>query len=547
MIRLRTLPLLSLLLAACAGSPRDTVAVRPAPLEAVTPPAEALPLTRAEQSGWLETTRYAEVVGIMEALADRSPDLHLTRFGYSFEGRALPLMVWGAPGASPEEVHGTGKIRVFLQANIHAGEVEGKEALLILLRELAEGRHAAWADSLVLLVAPIYNADGNERVNLSNRPRQHGPMAGMGQRPNAQGYDLNRDHMKLDTPEAHALTSLLTRYDPHLGVDLHSTNGTYHGYHLTYSPPLHPSTNERIVSELRERWLPAITQRLRERHGWETYHYGNVPRAESPWAAPAGSERGWYTFDHRPRFSNNYIGLRNRVAILSEAYAYLTFEERVQVTGEFVREILDRAAAEAARIREITRAADAESLVGRELTLRARFARSAAAVPILMGEVVEERNPFSGELVLRRGPGVRTEMMHEFIGFEPTEREVVPAAYLLPPELGDAIAKLRAHGVRLEALSAPRELEVERFRIQRATRAETAFQQHHERTVEGRYETAAVTVPAGTIVVRMDQPLARLTFHLLEPRSDDGFLNWNVLDRAIQGAEHYPVLRVRSW
>ncbi len=533
---------LLILLPACAAPRPATVPAAPELARG-----DRLPLTRAERTGYRETTRYAEVMEILETLAAVSPALHLTTFGYSHEGRALPLMVWGAAGASPEEVLAAGRTRVFIQANIHAGEVEGKEAMLILLRELAEGRHSAWGDSLVLLVAPIYNADGNERVNLSNRPRQHGPLGGLGQRPNAQGFDLNRDHMKLDTPEAHALASLLTRYDPHIGVDLHATNGTYHGYHLTYSPPLHPSTDAGIVNELRERWLPAITERVRARHGWEMYHYGNVPRTESPWAAPAGSERGWYTFDHRPRFNNNYVGLRNRFAILSEAYAYLPFEDRIRVTGDFVRAILDQAAASAGRVRAMTGAADREPLVGREMAVRARFRRSAEPVPILMGAVIEERNPYNGELILRRAEEVRTEMMPEFTSFEPVETETVPAAYLVPAELGEVIARLRAHGVRLESLSTPREASVERFRIQTSTQPETSFQQHRERTLTGRYEAATLTLPAGTLVVPMNQPLARLAFHLLEPRADDGLVNWNVVDPYLEGAAYYPVLRARQW
>jgi len=509
--------------------------------------AESLPQTRAERSGFLETTRYAEVVEILEALDRASPDLHLTRFGYSHEGRALPLMVWGAESAEPEVVRATGKTRVFLQANIHAGEVEGKEALLILLRELAEGRHRAWADSLVLLVAPIYNADGNERVNLSNRPRQHGPLAGMGQRPNAQGLDLNRDHMKLDAPEAHALTSLLTRYDPHVAVDLHATNGTYHAYHLTYSPPLNPNTHPAIVSMLREQWLPAMQDRVRTERGWEMYYYGNVPRAESPWAAPAGSERGWYTFDHRPRFSNNYVGLRNRFAILSEAYAYLTFQERIEVTATFVREIIDFAAAHAASIRAATEAADQASIIGQELAVRSEFARSPAPVEILMGEVREERNPFNGEIILRRVDTVRREMMHEFGTFAATERTAAPAVYLIPADLTNVIFKLGAHGILMERLAADREMEVEQFHIGSSTRAETAFQGHHERTLTGAYQTATRRIPAGTVIVPMTQPLARLAFYLLEPRSDDGFVNWNVLDPSLDGASIYPINRAHRW
>ncbi|HIF22656.1 MAG TPA: hypothetical protein EYQ27_12320, partial [Gemmatimonadetes bacterium] len=199
-------------------------------------------LTRAERTEFRETSSYAEVMELSERLADLSPDIHMTSFGYTNEGRSLPLLVIGAPDASPAAVRATGKTRVYLQGNIHAGEVCGKEALLMLLRRFASGDYPTWTDELVLLIAPIYNADGNERVSLNNRPRQHGPIGGMGQRPNAQGLDLNRDHTKLDSPEARSLVAMMNAYDPHVGVDLHTTNGTRHAYHLTYSPPLHPNT-----------------------------------------------------------------------------------------------------------------------------------------------------------------------------------------------------------------------------------------------------------------------------------------------------------------
>ena len=147
--------------------------------------------------------------------------------------------------ASPESVRASGKTVVYLQGNIHGGEVCGKEALQMLLRDLLAGQHREWRESMVLLIAPIYNADGNERVSLTNRGRQHGPIEGMGQRPNAQGYDLNRDHMKLDSPEARSVARLFSEYDPQVAIDLHTTNGTRHAYHITYSPRSTPTRRPR--------------------------------------------------------------------------------------------------------------------------------------------------------------------------------------------------------------------------------------------------------------------------------------------------------------
>jgi hypothetical protein len=496
--------------------------------------------TRPERSGFVETSSYDDVMRFLGAVDQASPHIHLTSFGYTLEGRALPLVVAGrVRNATPQAVRAGSQLRVFIQANIHAGEVEGKEAMQVILRDLANGRHATWLGPLVLLIAPIYNADGNERVRLTNRPLQNGPIGGMGQRANAQHLDLNRDHTKLESPEARALLGLFNRYDPHVVIDLHTTDGTVHAYHLTYAPPLHPNTDRGIDSLLRHAWLPAVTRAIKRQYGWDLYYYGNVPGAGAP---RDSAERGWYTFDHRPRFNNNYAGLRNRVAILSEAYSYAPFDERIRATQRFVEEILDFARDHASRIREIVSAADATTLAGATLGVRAEVVPSDDSVEILLGEVAEERHPYTGQRMLLRRDVRRPERMREFQRFQATETERVPAAYYVPAELDAVVRLLEAHGVRLDRLTEPAARTAERFKLDSSTQARTEFQGHRERTVYGRWAPAPVTLAPGTVVVAMDQPLARLIFTLLEPRSDDGFVNWNVLDPEIAKGS-FPILR----
>ena len=489
-------------------------------------------LTRAERSAFVETSSYADVMEMVEELAAASDEIHLTSFGYTNEGRRLPLLVLGAADATPAAVRATGKTRVYLQGNIHAGEVCGKEALLMLLRDYARGEYPTWTEDLVLLVAPIYNADGNERVDLRNRPRQHGPLGGMGQRPNAQGLDLNRDHMKLDSPEARSLVAMMTAYDPHVGVDLHTTNGTRHAYRLTYSPPLHPNTPVVIDHFLRNEWLPTLTDRIKAKHGWDYYYYGN----HSP------RRPGWYTFDHRPRFNNNYIGLRNRMAILSEAYAYDTFEDRVKGTLWFVEEILDFAMENATEIREMVEEAELQSVVGQRLATRATFEQSPQEVTILMGEVEEERHPQTGAVILRRRDVSTPVSLYEYGTFAPSETEVAPQAYYVLPEAEEAIERLRAHGVVTIPAPAGQPVRVERFMIDSTTVASREFQGRTERTLFGSWEASAEVLPPGTVAVPVDQSLGRLAFTLLEPRSDDGFANWAILDEQVEEGT-YPVLR----
>ena len=499
-------------------------------------------LTRAERTDFQETSRHADVMAFMEAVS-ASPSIHLTMFGETVEGRALPLAVWGAPGASAEAVRSTGKTRVFVFANIHAGEVCGKEAAQMLLRDLSEGRNAAWADSLVLLIAPIYNADGNERIAYDNRPMQHGPVGGMGQRRNAQGLDLNRDFMKLAAPESRALVQLFRDYDPHVVIDLHTTNGTRHGYHLTYAPPLNPNTPGEMDAELRDHWLPAVSARIAYTDGWATYHYGNVPGA---FGEPVTVPRAWYSFDARPRFGTNYAGLRNRFGILSEAYSYVPFEERVLVTKRFVEEVVDYAYQNASRVRALAEHADATSVVGEELSLRATWAPLPEPVEILMGEADSVAHPVTGELMLERVDVLHMEVMPAFVRFTPTETERAPSAYLVPQGLTAVVELLDLHGIDYYAARATGQ-PVDVFSIDSVQVDERPFQDRYGQTLFGYYGTLNDADAQNVLVVPVNQPLGRLVFMLLEPRSDDGIVAWAVLPPETYTAHReYPIRRIHG-
>ena len=495
-------------------------------------------LTRAEASNFEETSRYDEVMAFLDVLDATSDQLFLTHFGYSVEGRKIPLAIFGdIEDFSAEAVIRSGKTRIFVQANIHAGEVCGKEAMLVLLRSLTAGRKVHWADSLVLLIAPIYNVDGNERISLFNRPRQHGPVGGMGQRTNAQGLDLNRDHIKLDSPEARALIRLMNTYDPHIIIDLHTTNGTQHAYHITYAVPMNPNTYQPIVDYLRDDLIPEVTGAVKEEYGWDYYYYGNLP-----WRNSSG-ERAWYTFDHRPRFNTHYGGLRNRFAMLSEAYAYAPFEERIRASLYFVEKIAEYAYQNGETIRRICDEADARSIVGQPQAVRSEIARSANPVTILMGSVEEEKNPFSGGTIFRRTEVSQPERMYEYGTYRVVEEETAPTVYFVPSTERTVIDRLETHGIVFSRLTEPQTLDVERFKIDSLQIAPRMFQGHNEQVLFGAYEKAEVLVPSGTVIVPVNQALGRLAFYLLEPRSDDGLANWALIEEPLQEATYYPIYR----
>lgn len=494
---------------------------------------------RPERTDWRETTTSAEVVAHLQRAAASHPRLHYTTFGVSHDGRPLPLLVIGpasVDAATPEAARAAGTLRVYLKANIHAGEVAGKEALLRLARALAVGEHEAWTRGWVLLLGPNYNPDGNDALNVRNRLLQHGPVAGMGTRENAQGLDLNRDMMKLAAPESRAFVQLLNNWDPHVVVDLHTTNGTRHAYHLTYAPGLHPATPRALDGFLRDDFLPAVTAAVEARWGWHLWHYGNVMERNG--------RLGWWTFDARPRFVTNYVGLRGRLAILSEAYSYLTFEDRVLASERFVTAILDDLHP---RREEVRARVEATALLqpGEDLPLRGELPRDPPEHPILLGEVNVEEHPLTGEAILRRAEVVRPTPMPTATGFEPAEIVAVPLAYLLAAEAVEAVAKLRQHGVSVETLAGAWTGAAQAFDVERHRTAARPFQGRQEQAVEGRWATPAIrTFPAGTHRVDVTQPLGRLAVMLLEPRGDDGLLNWGFFASWLDADAAVPIWRV---
>jgi hypothetical protein len=499
---------------------------------------------------------------IVKGAVAASPLARYESYGKTEEGREMPLLILSEPAvAAPEAARKLGRPIVFIQGNIHAGEVEGKEAALILTRRLTQGDLRPLLKQLVIVVAPIYNADGNEKFNVMNRTAQNGPVAGVGTRENAKGLDLNRDHMKLDSAEARAFVGALNRWDPHVGIDLHTTNGSYHGYHLTYAPTLNPNADHRLIALARERVLPAVQQAVQKKHNFRTYYYGNFAREsgtarESSRVDPTNpGDTIWRTFDHRPRFNNNYIGLRNRLAILSEAYSYLDFRGRVRVTEVFVEETLNVVAANSARITQLTTQMDNDTRSyaagkGPALGVDFRIAALPSPVDILVGDVEKKLNPRSGREMLVMSEKTMPVTMKDFGLFETTRTVQMPRGWLIPRAHVDssaystAIDRLRLHGVQVQRVAADTEVSVERFIIDGYTRAPKPFQNRSEARLTGKHEPAKLSAQEGALFIPANQPLARLAFYLLEAESDDGLVTWNLIEAGLAPGATYPIYRV---
>jgi len=499
-------------------------------------------LTTAERSAFQSTSRHEEVMALLRAIAKRSPLATLTTFGQSVEGRDLPLLIIADPPiATPAEAQASGKLVLFAFGDIHAGEVCGKEALQMLARDIAlhpdEPGNRALLDGAVVLLAPIYNADGNERMAKDNRPGQEGPINGMGQRPNAQGLDLNRDWMKLEAPETRAMVKLLTDWNPTLTIDTHTTDGSYHQFALTYAAPQNPSGPAAPILYVRDTMLPEVSRRLVEKTGYKTYFYGNFNREHT----------AWYTYSSQPRFGCPYRGLRGQMAILSEAHAHTSFAQRVRSTLAFVRENFAYAVEHASEMRAIQAKARRETIEAGQnpdgsdmIGIRHKIA--AFDEPVTIPGFVEKA-PAPGKRPLPTGEK-RDYTVQRFGRFEATLSVARPWGYLLPPHLGIIVEKLKQHGVEVQRLGASRDVDVAAYTVGKVEREEREFQGHHGVMVDATATSAVRRVTENWWLVRTAQPLGTLAVYLLEPESDDGLTHWNFLDRWIGKGREYPVFRV---
>jgi hypothetical protein len=496
--------------------------------------------TRPERTDFGETSSYADVLTFLDSLQLAAKDIRIGTLATTAEGRRVPYVIASRPLVSnAAEAQGSGKPVIYLQANIHGGEVEGKEAAQMLLRDLALGALRPLLDRIVLLVVPIYNPDGNERwlPGERNRPGQKGPRV-VGQNPNGQGLNLNRDYVKQEAPETRGSAAFLTAWNPDLFIDLHTTNGSYHGYVLTYSPALNPNSNP-ATDLVRDRFLPLLGERMQQRHGQRTFLYGNFRNQD-----PDSLAQGWETYDGRPRFGTNWMGLRGRLAILSEGYSNADFRTRVSATYNFVKEILSLAGEQTGAIRSAVLASDRQ----RSDSVAIRSLLGPPRRLDVIAEVTRDVGEGSGGYVPRQRTGVyRTIRMPVFDRFVAARKEARPAGYLLPARLKEIVELVRRQGILVEMLTASWRTPIEVFTVDSLSVA-PLFEGHRTVAAEGRWNSAArdTVAAAGWYLVRTDQPLGTLAAYLLEPASEDGVVTWNHLDRELQVRATYPIIRVRA-
>lgn len=505
--------------------------------------------TRAEISDYSSTSTYGDVMQFLEKLAENSPYARLESFATTVEGRKVPLLIVGNPlPRDPEDLANDDRIVIYLQGNIHAGEVEGKEATQMLARDLLMDWDSEIMKHVVLLINPILNADGNEKFSNENRKNQHGP-ASVGVRYNGQNLDLNRDAMKLETPEIRGLVErVLNKWDPAITVDCHTTNGSFHEEPTTFVWMLNPNSDRSLINFMRDDMMPAVHRRLWDTHRVENVFYGEfIDRLDY--------SKGWTTYSAEPRFLVNYVGVRNRLAILNENYVYADFKTRVNASYHLLLTILEYTSSHKKKIVDLLDQADALCLSRENNPAGAdSFAIEYKGYPtpekITIKAIEADTIPgVKGYWRYKQSDRKVTMTVDFFADYYPTESLPMPYAYLLTLRDPKVIDLLRAHGIEMSRLQDTLTLEVEKFSITALEGSKRLFQGHYTNKIEGDYEVVEKTFAPGDYVIRTGQRLRWLIAYLLEPQSDDGMVFWNFFDRHLVpqwggGFYPYPVYRM---
>ena len=492
------------------------------------------PLTVAEASGFTATSLHADVMKFINELQRKSSLLRVETLCVSPEGRTVPLLILGQPvPSSPLALLQERKAVVYIQANIHAGEVEGKEASLMLARDILLQENPPYLENLVILIAPIFNADGNEKISPDNRRNQAGPEKGVGVRYNGQNLDLNRDGMKMESPEVQGMVrNVLNSWDPILLADLHTTNGSYHQEPVTYVWSLNPNGNLSLIEYMREKMMPAINKTLKQKYDVLSVPYGNFTDFRDP-------EKGWRPSGPEPRYITNDIGLRNRLAILNENYSYADYKTRVMGCYYFLHSILEYCSDHKDEIRELIHNADRRTIQrGLHPSANDAFAVEYDLKPLdkkitILGYEMKIEEREGGRPRITRTDNVKAYTVPYFVDFVPKRTVSFPCGYLIPAADTEVTAKLLQHGILVERLTEPAKLEVESFRITEIKGEERLYQGHRMNTTKGEYSKEEKEFPEGTLFISTAQPLGSLAAYLLEPESDDGLLVWNFFDRHI--------------
>jgi murein tripeptide amidase MpaA len=506
--------------------------------------------TKAERSDFTSTSNYNDVMNFIDQLKKSSKYIRTESIAQSAEGRSVPLLVIGNPlPKSPSHLTGDDRIVIYIQTNIHAGEVEGKEATLMFARDLLSEKNPELLKHVVFLICPLFNPDGNEKISPLNRTNQNGPVNGVGVRHNGQMLDLNRDAMKAESPEVQGvIKNVFNAWDPSIFMDCHTTDGSFHVEPVTFAWMVNPNGSSSLIEYMRLKMMPEISSTLLKKFKTENCYYGEFFDLMNP-------GKGWLYDAAEPRYMTNYYGLRNRLSVLNENYVHADFKSRVEGCYYLIKSLSDYAFSHYSEIKKLLKVTDNETIqrgmnpvVTDSFAIEYKVRPLAEKVTIKTYEAEPSSDPGIWPPFKRTDKQVNVTVPY-YIDYYPVRSVRFPFAWILTINDKEVLDLLRLHGIKIERVIEPLKCDAERFEITGLKAATNLNQGHYLNSISGRYINETIDFPAGTIIIKASQPLANLAAYLLEPQSNDGLLTWNYLDRYLvpqwgYGFNQYPVYRI---
>lgn len=492
--------------------------------------------TTAEKTDYQKTSRYDEAIAFCKKLDAASPLIMYQSIGKSGEGRDIPLLIAASGGAfSPKWARKAGKAVVFIQAGIHAGEIDGKDAGLALLRDIAITKtRLDLLNNVVIIFIPIYNVDGHENWSPYNRINQNGPDE-MGFRSTATNLNLNRDYMKADAPETRAWLGLWNQWRPDLFIDCHVTDGADFQYNLTYEYAHFQEVSPAIRNWMDEHFDGVVVPKV-EKEGNLLTHYVEF----------AGREvtGGIATFIATPRFATGFTPLRNRAGLLIEAHVYKPYKSRVRGTYDILRYTIEEVGRTKASLLVANVTADTQTVErGKTYDEKRQF-------PLAL-DVTDKSTPFafkgveykmedstiSGGKRIIYGTAPLNITIPRFDESKVVSSVAPPLYYIVPPQYKDVIEVLRLHGIKFERLKKPLSIEIESYRLTELKWATNSFENRITLTCKQTPISETRTFAAGSVLIPMEQEGANVAIHLLEPNGPDSFVYWGFFNSIFEQKE----------
>ena len=493
--------------------------------------------TPAEKSGFTTTPDYQDTLTYLERIAKAAPGkIRLERFGTTAQNRPMMLVVASGKGLfTPEAARAAHVPVVLVQAGIHSGEIEGKDAGLELLRDFAvTGKLPHLLDGAVLVFIPVYNIDGHEKSSPYNRINQNGPQE-MGARGQAQYLNLNRDYVKADAPETRAWLKLWQHWRPDFLIDVHTTDGADYQYDLTWYLE-DPHKLFAAVSDWQQQAMAQVVPAY-EARGHLASIYLDFKDGRDPL-------KGIANFGSGPRFSTGYAALQNRPALLIETHMLKPYAVRVQATYDLVSLLLDYAGRHGAELMKANAEADRATVVragdpAAEVPLTFKPDPGAADFTLKGYAYTLTHSNISGADWIQYDPTTpKTYVIPNWNGLLPDISVAPPAAYVVPAQWQDVIARLDAHELRYSRLTCSVKLHGTGYQIDAPVWSAQPFEGHHMlESFKATHVAREDLLPAGSVIVPLDQPAANVAIALLEPEAPDSMLLWGYLDAIFEAKE----------